>query len=162
MTFIKSVFGNTLPDDLNMIGYTGNEIEKIERLYDIVASNQLRSFFLEMGKSDGGAIGDYFIPLYRPTWRVRQHILFQMDFFNRLQEENFFEYLYKPFVISLVSETQYYFLETSSHGDEVFHYDENNSAVTSSSLDLVNFLKSLVLRNSGKIQKSTVGNLLEI
>jgi len=41
-----------------VLGYSGDEIEKIERLYEIKIGGDLRRFFLEMGRSDGGLIGD--------------------------------------------------------------------------------------------------------
>jgi hypothetical protein len=157
-------FLRTISEDnhtVNFYGYTNNELEKISRLYDIEIKGQLKQFLNNMGKSDGGIIGDSLIQIYRPSWKVREHILFQIDFFNQMQEAGLYEYLNKPFVFSVVSETQYYFIQTTKD-DKVYHYDSNNDVAKTTEWDLLSFLKILKEYNNGKLQKSTTGNLLEI
>jgi len=145
------------------LGYAQWEMESIERLYNIKVEGQLKGFLSEMGRSSGGMIGDSLIQLYRPSWRVRQHLLFQVDFFNQMQDEGFYEFLKKPFVFSLVSETQYYFLQTS--GDEkdvVCQFDSNVGVATRTEWDLVGFIKMLISENEGEAKILAQGDLLVI
>ncbi|NBF01552.1 SMI1/KNR4 family protein [Pseudomonas sp. Fl5BN2] len=146
---------------IEMQGYANEELDQIERLYDIRISGQLKSFLLEMGRSDGGLIGDSFIQLYRPSWRVRAHLLFQVDFFNQMQETGHYEFLNKPFVLAWISETQYYFVQTSLADDAIYHYDSNVECVVKTEWDLCGFLRMLAHENDGDT-KAVVGDLLAI
>ncbi|MDH5803365.1 MAG: SMI1/KNR4 family protein [Gammaproteobacteria bacterium] len=161
--FVSSILIGTAFRSINCLGYSNLELEKIERLYNVEIKGQFKSFLIEMGKSDGGLIGDYSIQLYRPAWRVREHLLFQVDFFNQMQEEGFYDFLNKPFVFSLISETQYYFLQTSlDNHDVVYHYDSNNELVKMTDWDLVNFMKMLVAENKGVLLPESEGDILKI
>ncbi|WP_444906294.1 hypothetical protein ACJJIR_17415 [Microbulbifer sp. SSSA008] len=160
--FLKSIISEGMVSEgLECSGYSELELKKIARLYDIKIKGQLESFLGEMGKSDGGVIGDSVIQLYRPSWKVREHILFQLDFFNQMQEEGFYDFLNKPFVFSLISETQYYFIQTASD-DAVYHYDSNAETVKKTEWDLAGFLTILVNENKGQLQTRSEGNLLDI
>lgn len=98
------------PDAFNrMCGYNDQEIEKIERLYNIVAKGDFRDFLRRAGRCDGGVIGDDPLVIYRSSWGIRGQILFQLSFHNDLQDLEKWDFLNKPFVFSLESETQYYF-----------------------------------------------------
>ncbi|QXI31556.1 SMI1/KNR4 family protein [Pseudomonas vanderleydeniana] len=97
-----------------------------------------------MGRSDGGAIGDSEIQLYRPSWRVRGHLLFQVDFFSEMQQGGFYEHLKKPFVFAWISETQYYFVQTAAEDiNAVYHFDSNAPAVQRTEWDLAGFIGRL-------------------
>lgn len=89
-------------------------------------------------------IGDDPLIIYRSTWSVRSQILFQLEFFNSLQEIGAWDFLEKPFVFSLESETQYYFLQTGNVDDTVFHYDENERRVTSTGKRFGEYLVGLL------------------
>jgi len=161
--FLENFLNELSINNVNAIGYTESEVDDIKRLYNIEVKGQLEAFLLEMGKSDGGGIGDAMIPLYRPSWMVREHLLFQLDFFNQMQEEGYYDYLNKPFVIAWISETQYYFLQTSSaRPDLVYHYDANNETVAETQWDLFQFLIYLAKENNGELQLATTGGLLNI
>ncbi|MEJ2046172.1 MAG: hypothetical protein P8X74_19570 [Reinekea sp.] len=62
-------------DLTQVVGYLDDEIKKLERLYDVVITGQMRSFLSEMGRSGGGLIGDDPIVLYREKMSVRRHVL---------------------------------------------------------------------------------------
>lgn len=159
--FLQQVIYGGSISIVDCAGYSGDELNKIARLYDFNLQGQLKLFLADMGKSDGGLIGDSMIQLYRPSWRVREHLLFQLDFFNQMQEEGFYDFLNKPFVFSLVSETQYYFIQTSLN-DVVYHYDSNTETVKATDWDLVGFLKMLASENNGQLKPKSLSNLLEI
>jgi hypothetical protein len=155
---VRDVFPSALE---RMVGYDEAEIQKIERLYGVVISGDFSSFLRRAGRSDGGVVGDDPFIIYR-NWNVRTHILFQVGFFNDLQEIGAWEYLNKPFVFSLESETQYYFLQTGLvNSDLVFHYDENSRMVKSTGLSFYEYLVGAVARYplGGSICR---GDLLEI
>lgn len=146
---------------VNCVGYSERELDKISRLYDIRIEGQLKLFLSGMGKCDGGLIGDSQIQLYRTSWMVREHLLFQVDFFSQMQEAGNYGFLNKPFVFSLVSETQYYFLQTSL-SDAVYHYDSNTDVVTEAGVDLLDFLKLLAAESKGALKVLVCGDLLRI
>jgi hypothetical protein len=126
-------------------GYAASELQMIGRLYNINIDGQLELFLSEIGRSDGGVMGDSSIPLYRPSWRVRQHLLFQNGFFNDMQEAGHFGYLNKPFVFAWISETQYYFVQTSGVvSDKVYHFDSNTDMVRETEWDLMGCIKKIV------------------
>jgi hypothetical protein len=139
---------NRYPSALDrMVGYDGDEIRKIERLYGVVISEDFEYFMSRAGRSDGGVVGDDPLIIYRPSWSVRTHILFQVDFFNSLQEIGGWDYLNKPFVFSLESETQYYFLQTGLSGANiVYHYNENQESVKSTGLGFFDYLLDVLNR----------------
>ncbi|MBV4508207.1 MULTISPECIES: SMI1/KNR4 family protein [Pseudomonas] len=143
------------------MGYSEPELDKIARLYDIRIEGQLQLFLSRMGKCAVGLIGDSQVQLYRTSWTVREHLLFQVDFFSQMQEAGHYGFLNNPFVFSLVSETQYYFLQTSL-SDAVYHYDSNTDVVTETDADLFAFLKLLADENRGVLKVFTCGDLLRI
>mgnify|MGYP001101860842 CR=1 FL=1 len=144
------------------LGYDTHELGQIERLYDIKVQGQLKSFLYEMGKSDGGVIGEYLIPLYTPSWGIRSHLLFQVDFFDQMQEAGHYTFLNKPFVVALVSETQYYFVQTGLGNDAVYHFDSNTDEVKETNWDLIGFLGELAEENAGDCHLVTEGSLVRI
>jgi hypothetical protein len=139
------------PIDVSRVsGYSEDELWKIEKLYDIKLLGAFRKFMNEMGRCGGGLIGDDPVILYRPAWPVRTQILFQIVFFGDMQNIGAFEYLDKPFVFSLESETQYYFLRTGSDTPElVYHYDENNKTVQETGLNFMNYMRDAIRRYRG-------------
>ena len=80
-------------------GYTEIELRKIASLYDISIDGLLKSFLMEVGRCAGGMFSDDAIPLYRQLWSVRTHLLFQVGFYETLQEAGAFGHLKSPFVL---------------------------------------------------------------
>lgn len=91
-------------------------------------------------------IGDDPLIIYRGRWTVRAHLLFQMKVFNSLQEIGAWDYLNKPFVLSMEAETQYYFLQTGSDGGFIYHHDENENTVENTGMSLFDYLLDVVNR----------------
>ncbi len=144
----KITCGNTY-DPAQVVGYTEEELRKIERMYDITISGELAQFMLEMGRSDGGLIGDDPIILYRTGMSVRRHIMFQLrlefDFKEYRIEDGLNLLQYRPFLFSVEVETQYNFVVTKSDNpDRVYRYDENEGTVTDTELSFLEYMKSIV------------------
>ena len=133
---------NNLPIENHglILGYSDEEINKIERLYDIVIEGECRLFMKKMGRSDGGLIGDDPIILYRELWSVRGQILFQLSFLEQLHDLKAFNYLKKPFVFSCEYETQYYFLQTKKGDNQVYHFDEITNVIQETQLTFSEYL----------------------
>lgn len=140
---VKKLFPAALQ---NMKGYREDELRKIEKLYDIHISGDFEQFMLRAGRSDGGVIGDDPLIIYRPTWSVRGQILFQVNFFSDLQDIGAWDFLNKPFVFSLESETQYYFLQTETSNAMVFHYDSNAETVRCTNLTFSEYMVDVLNR----------------
>lgn len=127
---LNSYCRNISIDSSFISGYTDNEIEKIERLYDIKVAGQLYEFLNCMGRCSGGFFWDDPLIFYK-EWFIRGHVLFQYGSREELYNLGLWDMLeQKPFFISIESETQYYFLLTNSkQPDLVYHYDENEDKV---------------------------------
>lgn len=133
--------------DINKIkGYSVDEIQKIERLYDIKAVGQLRKFLSCMGRYSGGFFCDYPLMFYRSNKNVRSHVLSQLTLRDDLCSLQYWELVAKkPFLVSFESETQYYFLLTESDNpDLVYHYDENEETVLATNWTFNEYLKLIV------------------
>ena len=72
-------------NDRKNIGYNDEEIEKIEKLYDIEIKGDFRTFMKFCGKYDGGFIGSNLIILYQ-EWGIRNYLEFMMTFSDYLIE----------------------------------------------------------------------------
>jgi len=163
-SILEQIANSTFYVPEKVVGYSEDEIAKIERLYDIVLDGSLKQFMMEMGRSDGGLIGDDPIILYRPTISVRGFILMQ----SGIQEEIYNAGSHKlasknPFIFSVESETQYFFVATKSdEPDRVYQYDENNEAVTDTGLSFLDYLKQTVRVWGGRSHIVCRGELLVV
>ncbi len=132
-------------------GYTEDELQKIERLYDVNFSGDLRDFMLEMGRSDGGLIGDDPITFYRRR-SVRQHVFFHSGMDDRFCAMKKFNLRLKgELIISVESETQYYFLLTKSgNPDLIYRYNDDCAdetdpeAMTETGLSFMEYMHRVV------------------
>lgn len=163
--FIEKIACGVEYDPSQVIGYSEEELEKIERLYDIKVAGQLRKFLLNMGRSDGGLIGDDPIYLYRPRMSIRRHIMFQLRLETDFKEFRIQEGLdlirFGLFVFSWESETQYFFVATKSKNpDSVYHYDENNGTVQYTGMNILEYMKQTVQIWGGKGATICQGDIL--
>ena len=147
--FIDKIACGFSYEPTQVIGYSEDELLKIERLYDIKVSGNFRYFLLDMGRSDGGLIGDDPIVLYREGMSIRRHLLYQLrlefDFKEFRIEEGLSLLRHKPFIFSCESETQYHFIITESDDTErVYRYDENEETVTDTGESFIGYMKRVV------------------
>lgn len=108
------------------IGYSANEIDKMESFYDIKISGGLRDFFLQMGRSSGNVLLGY-----PGGYRIECGIIPYMGYYTEKTAADvsghFAEQYYvgtelescarpfhtgSPFEFAIVNQTQYYFLRT--------------------------------------------------
>lgn len=153
VSFIDKISQGIYYDASKIEGYSDDELNKIERLYDVRIVGQLRQFMSVMGRSSGGLIGDDPIILYRPTWVIRDYLMLQIWLEDRINEfhcKNLFEGLptgvNRPFLFSIAGETQYFFVATKcDNPDMVYYYDENSDILRSVKIEFFEFMKETIL-----------------
>ena len=85
-----------------------------------------------------------------------------MKIFNDLQEIGAWQYMSKPFVFAVESETQYFYLRTGELNDKfVYWYDENNETVKNTQKTLFEYLTD-VLDRYPRGETVCCGDLLKI
>jgi hypothetical protein len=111
-------------------GYSDEEITKIERLFDINITGEMKLFFQIMGRCSGGLISDGGFNIYRNN-TLRIKVLGAADFVNDLRGLKGVEFIQqKPFLLACENETQDYFCLTDGDGKyQVYRYDENEDVV---------------------------------
>ena len=164
MTLVDEISEGRAYDARKVVGYSKSELSKIERLYDISLSGNLRRFLSEMGRSDGGLIGDDPIVLYRSIFSVRGFVLLQSGIQEELYSAGFPELAGKgPFVFSIESETQYFFIATRSTDPEsVFRFDENTSTVSDTGQPFLEYLINAAKTRVGESPVPAQGELIVI
>lgn len=150
INYLHSVYPELEIDISKIKGYTGDEIQKIERLYDIKIVGQLRDFLSCMGRCSGGFFGDDLLMFYREIKSVRSHVLSQLTLRDDLCSLQLWELVNKkPFLVSFENQTQYYFLLTESDAsDLVYHYDENEGMVEKTHWTFHEYLRNRVDTNT--------------
>ena len=147
------------------IGYSEEEITKIEKLYDIEAKGDFREFLKYAGRCDGDLLGDDPIILYRQTWNMKIYLRMNYSYFI---DENFKilheEIKKKPFIFSIEMETYYFYIRTADDDLKVYCFDENEEKIKDTGMDFNEYMVDLVERYTPELKPtldfSTVGELL--
>ncbi|UPK82653.1 hypothetical protein LW139_08170 [Proteus vulgaris] len=144
--YLHSVYPE-LPIDVSyMRGYSVDEIQKIECLYDIEVKDQLYDFLTSIGRCSGGLFGDDPLVFYRSRQTVRGAMLYQDALRYELPTDQRYDLIkQKSFFISVESYTQYYFLLTATDDpNRIYHYDENEEIIDATEWDLNSYLRHIV------------------
>lgn len=161
-SFVEEIKNGLASKSFVAIGYSEAEISKISEIYDINISGQLKSFLHEMGRSDGGLVGEYYIHLYKPQWGMREQLDFQISFRKKLVRYGLEKYLKKPFVFAWLEERFYYFVLTEIGEDHcVYQFDDENEDVVRVGENILDFLRYIVDSEKGKEFKPYVGDMLK-
>ena len=147
------------------IGYSEEEITKIEKLYDIEAKGDFREFLKYAGRCDGDLLGDDPIILYRQTWNMKIYLRMNYSYFI---DENFKilheEIKKKPFIFSIEMETYYFYIRTVDEDLKVYCFDENEEKIKDTRMDFNEYMVDLVERYNPELKPtldfSTIGELL--
>ena len=147
------------------IGYSEEEITKIEKLYDIEAKGDFREFLKYAGRCDGDLLGDDPIILYRQTWNMKIYLRMNYSYFI---DENFKilheEIKKKPFIFSIEMENYYFYIRTVDEDLKVYCFDENEEKIKDTGMDFNEYMVDLVERYNPELKPtldfSTVGELL--
>ena len=147
------------------IGYSEEEITKIEKLYDIEAKGDFREFLKYAGRCDGDLLGDDPVILYRQTWNMKIYLRMNYSYFI---DENFKilheEIKKKPFIFSIEMENYYFYIRTTDDDLKVYCFDENEEKIKYTGMDFNEYMVDLVERYTPELKPtldfSTVGELL--
>ena len=150
------------------IGYSEEEIIKIEKLYDIEAKGDFREFLKYAGRCDGDLLGDDPIILYRQTWDMESYL--RMNYFGFIDDEDFEEKVFydelkrKPFIFSIEMETYYFYIRTADDDLKVYCFDENEEKIKDTGMNFNEYMVDLVETYNSELKPtldfSTVGELL--
>ena len=150
------------------IGYSEEEITKIEKLYDIEVKGDFREFLKYAGRCDGDLLGDDPIILYRQTWDIDSYL--RMNYFGFIDDEDFEEKVFydelkrKPFIFSIEMETYYFYIRTADDDLKVYCFDENEEKIKDTGMNFNEYMVDLVERYNPELKPtldfSTVGELL--
>ena len=147
------------------IGYSEEEITKIEKLYDIEAKGDFREFLKYAGRCDGDLLGDDPIILYRQTWNIQSYL--RKNYFNFIDED--YTVLHgdlqkKPFIFSIEMETYYFYIRTADDDLKIYCFDENEEILKDTGMNFNEYMVDLVERYNPELKPtldfSTVGELL--
>lgn len=170
-SFISIICQGRWYDHNRVIGYSEGELKKIEKLYNIELSGVLRKFMLEAGRCSGGLLGDDVIILYNESFTVRDHILTQYSFEGDILNISLKTtpptkdiFCRSPFLFSIESETQYFYINTrGANSERVFHFDENENILEDTHYGFTEYMQHLV-RNYGSFEPDVIcqGEILNI
>ena len=147
------------------IGYSEEEITKIEKLYDIEVKGDFREFLKYAGRCDGDLLGDDPVILYRQTWNIQSYL--RKNYFNFIDED--YTVLHgdlqkKPFIFSIEMETYYFYIRTADDDLKVYCFDENEEKLKDTGMNFNEYMVDLVERYNPELKPtldfSTVGELL--
>ena len=147
------------------IGYSEEEITKIEKLYDIEVKGDFREFLKYAGRCDGDLLGDDPVILYRQTWNIQSYL--RKNYFNFIDED--YTVLHgdlqkKPFIFSIEMETYYFYIRTADDDLKVYCFDENEEILKDTGMNFNEYMVDLVERYNPELKPtldfSTVGELL--
>ena len=150
------------------IGYSEEEITKIEKLYDIEAKGDFREFLKYAGRCGGGLLEDYTIILYRQTWDIESYL--RMNYFGFIDDEDFEEKVFydelkkKPFIFSIEMENYYFYIRTADDDLKVYCFDENEEKIKDTGMDFNEYMVDLVERYNPELKPileiPSIGELL--
>ncbi len=180
MKFIDKIAQGFSYDESKVVGYSEEELKKIEDFYLIKIAGDLRDFMLEMGRCSGGLIRTGNLNFYDKHATIRNHLLLQEFVKDELGKIKEHEYLGGIFVFAMEDEdTIYYFLRTkaesyiktyvgektlSNDPNIVYCYDENEEKVCDTGLTFIEYLKKEVLLTQKEYKESEIwqGELIVI
>ena len=147
------------------IGYSEEEITKIEKLYDIEAKGDFREFLKYAGRCDGDLLGDDPIILYRQTWNMKIYLRMNYSYFI---DENFKilheEIKKKPFIFSIEMENYYFYIRTVDEDLKIYCFDENEEKIKDTGMDFNEYMVDLVERYNPELKPileiPSIGELL--
>ena len=150
------------------IGYSEEEIIKIEKLYDIEAKGDFREFLKYAGRCGGGLLEDYTIILYRELWIIQSFL--RKNYFGFIDDEDFEEKIFydelkrKPFIFSIEMETYYFYIRTADDDLKVYCFDENEEKLKDTGMDFNEYMVDLVERYNPELKPileiPSIGELL--
>ena len=159
-SFIKLLKNYLVFHDRKAIGYSEEEIKKIEKLYDIEVKGDFREFLRIAGRNSGGILGYGYLVFYNPFFTPRKNLIFQefdRNMFYKIGMKNILKS--KIFVFSVEDETIEYFIKTSDDDFKVYKYYENYDKIEEVSMNFDEYMRLLIYIKEPN-NDNFIGNLL--
>ncbi len=155
------------------MGYNDEEIQEIEKFYEITIKDDLKDFFRMAGRSDGGLLGKIGLLFYK-NWEVRKQCIFQDDFNGECLVKNkyYTEANCYPFIF-FVEDSLYYFvttrensefLESYTKKDRVHCYNMETQELTHTGKTFNEFMVDLVRKTNPNLEagEEKMGEMIDI
>ncbi len=146
------------------IGYSDEEIKKIEKLYDIEIKGDFREFLKIAGRSDGGLIGGI---VFNYDNKGASNQLRRQRFLKGILAGNYEYNSYigsKPFLIGIELETNYYYIKTNDNDLRMYQYSEGIDIEKCLKINFNEYMISLVEEYNPNLEVITeidyIGELL--
>lgn len=146
-----------------LVGYSAEEIRKIECLYDITVDGEFKSFMELAGKCSGGVIGDEDMLFYREDMNLSDHLLYQEDLRDELREDIGLTDIakMKPFIFAIEADTQMYLLKTAAEDSQrVYHYNQNHDIFEKTKWSFLDYIGQQILLNARGIRAGYRDNVV--
>lgn len=159
---VNETFISILKLDSECVGYSIQELEKMELLYDVNFAGSLKLFMQLAGRSAGKTLGDDFSMLYSSSMSVRDHIFYQEGRRVVLSDHvGLHEWtLEKPFFFSESSFSYMFFVKTrpkdANDTNKVFCLDENEDSVSEEPWDFDGFILDRIKKRKKKPPKNNL------
>ena len=137
------------------IGYSEEEIKKIEKLYDIEVKGDFKEFLRIAGRSDGGLIGG--IVFNYDSNGAKNQLRRQRFLKGILVGENEYNSFIgsKPFLIGIELETNYFYLKTDENDLKMYQYSEGIDVEKKLKINFNEYLVGLVERYNPNLEVIT-------
>jgi len=147
------------------IGYSEEEITKIEKLYNIEIKSDFREFLKIAGRSSGGLLEDNIISIYTEPRLGTCYVVGEYFTFHDEDEIELYNEMYnKPFSFAYINERHNYFMRTIDEDLMVYHYDDEISKLECTNMNFNQFMLKLVQDYNPKLEPlsniTSLGNLL--
>ena len=130
-------------NDRKNIGYNDEEIEKIEKLYDIEIKGDFRTFMKFCGKYDGGLFGSDPVTLYEDDVSYQLELQSRLKFY--LTDIEYYDWdKSKIFLISVEMESNYFFIKTRDDDLRIYEYPEGINEVLELNMDFNEYMLTLI------------------
>lgn len=137
-------------------GYNDEDIDYIEKLYDINVSGQLRSFLSQIGRCAGNAIGDDQLFFYSQR-SVRQQFNYQKSLNGRFRG-----YKKKYYFLGNAGYEYYVFLQTNTENpDQIYTFNvSRNNELQATEKTLFDYISDCLHKSQSKIPFSFEGSII--
>lgn len=145
-----------LNEDVEIEGYSEEEIKRIEKLYDIEIKGDFKKFMKIAGRSSGNLLGDAAIILYNKRWKTDSYLYYNYYFLKLYLEDtsfNFEKFIEeKPFIFAIEYETSYTFLKTAYDDTVLYGFNETREEFFSTNLTFNEYMVKLVKKYNPELK----------
>lgn len=148
------------------MGYNDEEIEEIEKFYEITIKDDLKDFFRMAGRSDGGLLNKNDLIFYK-NLTVREHVIFQWNFDEKCIIDNeLYEEIKEYFLVFLINKSLYYLISIEKDVEKLYVYSYNmeTQELTHTGKTFNEFMVDLVHKTNPNLEvwEEKIGEMIDI